>query len=164
MVLLYKYDLEDNLNNQKKFNDLQKLVNRDLLKVNVVIKEKIKNEINYIPQVAAHLVKAGGKRIRPMLSLVCAQLCNYKNGMEHINLSACFAIETFKSKTLKFTSAYFPTYAAIDITPRGTVTLVNHDSGSPVLISSIPRYGGTTNSILDDMINYLAYFIFYQGV
>ena len=98
MVLLYKYDLEDNLNNQKKFNDLQKLVNRDLLKVNVVIKEKIKNEINYIPQVAAHLVKAGGKRIRPMLSLVCAQLCNYKNGMEHINLSAC--IEFIHTATL----------------------------------------------------------------
>ena len=97
MVLLYKYDLEDNLNNQKKFDDLQQLVNNDLKKVDIIIKEKIKNKINYIPKVASHLVKAGGKRIRPMLCLACAQLCNYK-GVKHINLSA--SIEFIHTATL----------------------------------------------------------------
>jgi len=88
VVLLYKYNLESNLNNQKKFDDLQQLVIKDLKKVDVLIKEKIKNKISYIPKIAGHLVKAGGKRIRPMLCLACAQLCNYK-GTKHINLSAC---------------------------------------------------------------------------
>ena len=97
MVLLYKYDLEDNLNNQKKFDDLQQLVNNDLKKVDTIIKEKIKNKINYIPEVAGYLVKAGGKRIRPMLCLACARLCNYK-GTKHINLSAC--IEFIHTATL----------------------------------------------------------------
>jgi octaprenyl-diphosphate synthase len=97
MVLLYKYDSESNLNNQKKFADLQQFVINDLKKVDILIKEKIKNKINYIPEVAGHLVKAGGKRIRPMLCLTCAQLCNYK-GAKHINLSAC--IEFIHTATL----------------------------------------------------------------
>ena len=50
MVLLYKYDSESNLNNQKKFDDLQQLVINDLKKVDILIKEKIKNKINYIPK------------------------------------------------------------------------------------------------------------------
>ena len=97
MVLLYKYDSESNLNNQKKFADLQQFVINDLKKVDILIKEKIKNKINYIPKVASHLVKAGGKRIRPMLCLACAQLCNYK-GVKHINLSA--SIEFIHTATL----------------------------------------------------------------
>ena len=97
MVLLYKYDLESNLNNQKKFDDLRQLVIKDLKIVDVLIKEKIKNKINYIPKIAGHLVKTGGKRIRPMLCLACAQLCNYK-GTKHINLSAC--IEFIHTATL----------------------------------------------------------------
>ena len=97
MVLLYKYDLENNLNNQKKFDDLRQLVINDLKKVDILIKRKIKNKINYIPKIAGHLVKAGGKRIRPMLCLACARLCNYK-GVKHINLSVC--IEFIHTATL----------------------------------------------------------------
>ena len=97
MVLLYKYDSESNSNNQKKFDELNQLVINDLKKVNLLIKDKINNKINYIPKVAGHLVKAGGKRIRPMLCLACAKLCNYK-GQKHINLSAC--IEFIHTATL----------------------------------------------------------------
>ena len=97
MTLLYKFDLESNLNNQKKFDDLQRFVVNDLKKVDILIKEKIKNEIDYIPEVAGHLVKAGGKRIRPMLCLACARLCDYK-GTKHIILSAC--IEFIHTATL----------------------------------------------------------------
>ena len=97
MVLLYKYDSESNFNNQKKFGELHQFVINDLKKVDLLIKEKIENKINYIPEVASHLFKAGGKRIRPMLCLACARLCNYK-GLKHINLSAC--IEFIHTATL----------------------------------------------------------------
>jgi len=97
VVLLYKFESESNLNNQKKFDDLQQFVVNDLKKVDILIKEKIENKISYIPEVAGHLVKAGGKRIRPMLCLACAQLCNYK-GTKHINLSA--SIEFIHTATL----------------------------------------------------------------
>ena len=97
MVLLYKYDSESNFNNQKKFDELHQFVINDLKKVDLLIKKKIENKINYIPEVAGHLVKAGGKRIRPMLCLACARLCNYK-GLKHVNLSAC--IEFIHTATL----------------------------------------------------------------
>ena len=97
MVLLYKYDLEGNLNNQKKFDSLKQLTTNDLKKVDLLIKEKIQNKIDYIPKVANHLVKNSGKRIRTMLCLMCAKLCNYR-GAKHINLSAC--VEFIHTATL----------------------------------------------------------------
>ena len=50
-----------------------------------------------IPQVAAHLVKAGGKRVRPVLTLAAARLCGYE-GADHIRLAA--AVEFIHSATL----------------------------------------------------------------
>ena len=97
MVLLYKYDSESNSNNQKKFDELKQLITNDLKKVDFLIKQKINNKVSYIPKVAGYLVKAGGKRIRPILCLACAKLCNYK-GQKHINLSAC--IEFIHTATL----------------------------------------------------------------
>jgi octaprenyl-diphosphate synthase len=37
--------------------------------------------------VTAHLVEAGGKRLRPMLTLATARMCGY-NGPHHLNLAA----------------------------------------------------------------------------
>ena len=36
-----------------------------------------------IPEVTAHLVDAGGKRVRPMLTLAAARLCGY-GGDHHV--------------------------------------------------------------------------------
>ena len=33
-----------------------------------------------IPEVTAHLVEAGGKRIRPLMTLAAARLCGYAGG------------------------------------------------------------------------------------
>jgi len=43
-------------------------------------------------------VKSGGKRIRPLLTLASAKLCNYKNGNRDINLAAC--VELIHNATL----------------------------------------------------------------
>jgi octaprenyl-diphosphate synthase len=50
-----------------------------------------------IPQLAGHLVEAGGKRLRPLLTLAAAKLCNYR-GDKHILLSAC--VEFIHTATL----------------------------------------------------------------
>jgi octaprenyl-diphosphate synthase len=50
-----------------------------------------------ISEVTAHLVEAGGKRLRPMLTLAAARLCNY-NGQNHIHLAA--AVELIHTATL----------------------------------------------------------------
>jgi len=50
-----------------------------------------------IPEVTAHLVEAGGKRLRPMLTLAAADLCGY-TGPYHIHLAA--TVEFIHTATL----------------------------------------------------------------
>ncbi len=50
-----------------------------------------------IPQLAGHIVSAGGKRLRPMLTLGCARLCGYQ-GERHVALAA--AVEFIHTATL----------------------------------------------------------------
>jgi len=97
VALLYKFDTNKNLKNQKKFLKLKQLVNTDLLKVNNLIKKKTKDNIIFIHKVSKHLINAGGKRIRPILCLTSAKLCDYK-GKKNIKLAAC--VEFIHSATL----------------------------------------------------------------
>ena len=50
-----------------------------------------------IPEVTAHLVSAGGKRLRPMLTLAAARLCGYE-GPYHVHLAA--TVEFIHTATL----------------------------------------------------------------
>ncbi|MDO6728431.1 polyprenyl synthetase family protein [Marinovum sp. 2_MG-2023] len=50
-----------------------------------------------IPEVTAHLVDAGGKRLRPMLTLACARMCGY-DGEDHVKLAA--TVEFIHTATL----------------------------------------------------------------
>ena len=50
-----------------------------------------------IPEVTAHLVGAGGKRLRPLLTLAAAKLLGYK-GDHHIRLAA--TVEFIHTATL----------------------------------------------------------------
>ena len=67
---------------------LMKLVTKDLDKVNATILEHMQSPVHLIPQLAGHLIAAGGKRLRPMLTLGTASLCQY-SGDRHIKLAAC---------------------------------------------------------------------------
>jgi len=53
--------------------------------------------VTLIPQLAAHIVAAGGKRLRPLLTLACARMCGYP-GERHIKLAAC--VEFIHTATL----------------------------------------------------------------
>ena len=50
-----------------------------------------------IPEVTAHLVEAGGKRLRPLLTLAAARLCGYE-GEHHLRLAA--TVEFIHTATL----------------------------------------------------------------
>ena len=50
-----------------------------------------------IPEVTAHLVEAGGKRLRPLLTLAAARLCGYR-GPHHVHLAA--TVEFIHTATL----------------------------------------------------------------
>jgi octaprenyl-diphosphate synthase len=76
---------------------LVSLVADDLQACNRAIVARMDSEVALIPQLAAHLVAAGGKRIRPLLTLVCARMCGYQ-GDRHVNLAAC--VEFIHTATL----------------------------------------------------------------
>ena len=76
---------------------LHSLVADDFGAVNSVILDNMKSPVMLISELAAHIVAAGGKRLRPMLTLGAAQLCGY-TGKRHIELAAC--IEFIHTATL----------------------------------------------------------------
>ncbi|MEO1798711.1 MAG: polyprenyl synthetase family protein, partial [Pseudomonadota bacterium] len=70
----------------------------DLAAVNALIRERMASEhAPRIPEVTAHLVEAGGKRLRPMLTLASARLCGYE-GPYHVHLAA--TVEFIHTATL----------------------------------------------------------------
>ena len=54
---------------------LAALTGDDMARVNAVILENMKSDVPLIPQLAAYLIAAGGKRIRPLLTLAATRLC-----------------------------------------------------------------------------------------
>ena len=73
------------------------LVAQDIDHVNRRILEFMDSPVALIPQLAGHIIAAGGKRLRPMLTLSAAQLCGYQ-GQRHIDLAAC--VEFIHTATL----------------------------------------------------------------
>ncbi|MGB7270369.1 MAG: polyprenyl synthetase family protein [Albidovulum sp.] len=70
----------------------------DMEDVNALIRTRMASKhAPRIPQVTAHLVEAGGKRLRPMLTLAAARMCGYA-GPFHIHLAA--TVEFIHTATL----------------------------------------------------------------
>jgi octaprenyl-diphosphate synthase len=73
------------------------LVAADMNGVNAVILERMQSKVALIPELAGHLIAGGGKRMRPMLTLACANLLGYP-GTRHHKLAA--AVEFIHTATL----------------------------------------------------------------
>lgn len=70
----------------------------ELAEVNTLIRNRMASKhAPRIPEVTAHLVEAGGKRLRPMLTLAAAKACGY-TGPYHIHLAA--TVEFIHTATL----------------------------------------------------------------
>ncbi len=70
----------------------------DMEAVNALIRTRMASEhAPRIPEVTAHLVEAGGKRIRPMMTLAAARICGYA-GEDHRKLAA--TVEFIHTATL----------------------------------------------------------------
>nr|WP_237182226.1 polyprenyl synthetase family protein [Roseomonas marmotae] len=73
------------------------LVREDLDACNRQILARMQSPVQLIPQLAAHLIAAGGKRLRPLLTLAAARMCGYR-GDRHVRLAAC--VEFIHTATL----------------------------------------------------------------
>src|SRR5215471_5178806 len=76
---------------------LATLVGDDLSAVDAVIHSRMTSETALIPQLAAHLVDSGGKRLRPLITLAAARHYAYA-GDAHVKLAA--AVEFIHTATL----------------------------------------------------------------
>jgi len=72
-------------------------VAEDLQEVNRLILARMHSPVGLIPQLAGHIIAAGGKRLRPVLTLASARLCGYP-GRRHLSLAAC--VEFIHTATL----------------------------------------------------------------
>ncbi len=86
-----------NKDEQEPLSLLRSLVDEDLKRVNHTIVDKMQSPVALIPQLAGHIVAAGGKRLRPVLTLAAARLCGYE-GERHVSLAAC--VEFIHTATL----------------------------------------------------------------
>ena len=82
---------------------LSELLRGDLARVNALILERMQSPVALIPQLAGHIIAAGGKRLRPMLTLATARLCGYRasakaGGDRPVTLAA--AVEFIHTATL----------------------------------------------------------------
>ena len=62
-------------NIKRALDQLTTLVADDLKRVNQVIVDKMDSPVALIPQLAGHIIAAGGKRLRPLITLAAADLC-----------------------------------------------------------------------------------------
>lgn len=61
-------------------------VEEDFQAVNDLIRANLSSDVPLVEEIASYLVEAGGKRLRPLLVLLCANACGY-GGRDHIKLA-----------------------------------------------------------------------------
>jgi octaprenyl-diphosphate synthase len=82
----------------KPHDRLRETLADELEAVNALIAERMASQhAPRIPEVTRHLVEAGGKRVRPMMTLAAARLCGY-DGPYHVHLAA--TVEFIHTATL----------------------------------------------------------------
>ena len=81
----------------KPYDDFLNWLQDDLDLVNKVILDNLKNSSKLVSELSSHIIGSGGKRIRPLLTLATAKLCDY-SGSRHINLAS--VIEFIHTATL----------------------------------------------------------------
>lgn len=76
---------------------LHDILATDMDQVNARILEHLQSDVEIIPKIAEYLIEAGGKRIRPLLTLACARIYGYQ-GDRPYNLAA--SVEFIHTATL----------------------------------------------------------------
>lgn len=92
-------NISNNINSSKiTLNDIIEPTSADMENVNKIILSLAQSQTELIPKITNYLSKAGGKRIRPMLTIACALLFGNCKNEEHVKLAA--AVELMHTATL----------------------------------------------------------------
>jgi len=69
------------------FDDVAHHYESDLKHVEECIEEQLQSYVRLIPQISHHIIASGGKRFRPLLLIICADLCGY-SGPDRYDVAA----------------------------------------------------------------------------
>ena len=58
--------------------DVLKLIEPDLKKLEASIDKLVTTKVGFIKEIVNHIIKSGGKRVRPILVILSAKLCGHK--------------------------------------------------------------------------------------
>ena len=79
------------------FDEIKSTYADQLRQVDEHIKLKLSSHVELVGEMASHLMKTGGKRLRPLLTICSSEIFGYE-GSRHINLAAC--VELIHNATL----------------------------------------------------------------
>jgi octaprenyl-diphosphate synthase len=68
-------------------DEIRNLVRPDLAGVDAVVRDRMKSAVPLVDQVAEHIIRGGGKRLRPLLVVLAARAAGY-SGKRHIEAAA----------------------------------------------------------------------------
>ena len=88
--------LKNQINNS--YFQLKNSVEDKLILVEEKIKVKLESNVELVQKMTNYHLSTGGKRLRALLTLGSAKLCDYKKGTRDVNLAAC--VELIHSATL----------------------------------------------------------------
>ena len=88
--------LKNQINNS--YFELKNSVEEKLVLVEEKIKTKLNSDVGLVQKMTNYHIQTGGKRLRALLTLGSAKLCNYLKGGRDINLAAC--VELIHAATL----------------------------------------------------------------
>lgn len=77
-----KAALTDNTTDNYSIDQLKDLTTADMTRVNQVIVDNLASPVVLINQLSQHIIYSGGKRLRPMLVMLCAKACGYKGDQD----------------------------------------------------------------------------------
>ncbi|WP_416677381.1 polyprenyl synthetase family protein [Candidatus Pseudothioglobus sp. Uisw_016] len=79
------------------FSEIHALMKRDLVMMDEILVNRLDSNVDLISQMSQYIINSGGKRIRPLLLLLCARATNYKGDYHH---SMAVVIELIHTATL----------------------------------------------------------------
>jgi len=74
--------------------DIQELVAEDMQGVNAAIRKYLHSDVELINQMANYIINSGGKRLRPMLAVLCARACGYSGEKHYLTAAIIEFIHT----------------------------------------------------------------------
>jgi octaprenyl-diphosphate synthase len=79
------------------FSEIHTLMKSDLMMTDEILVNRLDSNVDLISHMSQYIINSGGKRIRPLLLLLCARATNYKGDYHH---SMAVVIELIHTATL----------------------------------------------------------------